>query len=456
MWTPSSSEIKIMRTEGQTEKVCLILTRSLVAVCFALSALLSLVSATDTIAATSTDVTAPDLDLNQLINAAVKNNPELQAAGSRARASEFRPPQVSTLPDPIVAFGYQNDGFGRYSYGQSSDSQWAFSVSQAIPFPGKLSLKGDAAQKEAYSLADVYSTQKLKTIARVKEIYFDLFAAHKAVILINERVSLFTLVENLALSRYSAGKASQIDVLGAQTEKYLLIEKEILLKQNIDALEAALNATLGRRIHDPVGRPTETRATIFHQKLDELIAMAIDRSPEIRSKSNLVLSAEAKLSFAKRDYMPDFILSGTIFNRGRSYDNMWSLTVGINIPIFYLWKQNNAVKEAEASLAEAKSQKEAAVLAVSSSLRENLAQMKASSKLMSLYRYGLIPKSRQDIEFFLANYQTGASDAQTIITKLKSVLDYEIGYWTQFGNHEKAAARIEALTGMMPGWQQAQ
>jgi outer membrane protein, heavy metal efflux system len=448
MWMPNSPGVINMTNRGQAEKACLIFCRSLVAGCLLLFALFSPVFANN--------ATAPDLDLGQLISEALEKNPELQAIGSKARASEFRPPQVSTLPDPIVSFGYQNDGFGRYTYGQSSDSQWTFSVSQAVPFPGKLSLKGEAAQKESDSLADVYSSQKLKTIARVKEIYFDLFAAHKAVILINERISLFTLVEKLALARYSAGKSSQIDVLGAQTEKYLLVEKEALLKQNIDALESALNAALGRRIHEPVGRPAQTRATIFHQKLEELIAMAVDRSPEIRSKSNLVASAEAKFSFAKRDYIPDFIFTGTFFNRGRSYDNMWSLTVGINIPIFYLRKQDNAVREAEASLAEAKSQKDAAVLAVASSLRENFAQMKASSKLMSLYLDGLIPKSRQDVDFFLANYQTGASDAQTIITKLKLILDYEIAYWTQFSNHEKAAARIEALTGMMHSGQQAQ
>jgi outer membrane protein, heavy metal efflux system len=440
MWMLSSIKALNLKTGGQAERACPIFYCALITGWLLLFSFFFFIAATHSAAA--------DLDLKQLISEALKKSPDLQAAGSKAKASEFRVPQVQTLPDPIISFGYQNDGFKSYSYGQSSDSQWMFSASQSIPFPGKLSLKGEAAKKESDGLTDSYSSMKLKTMARVKEIYFDLLTAYKTLDLISERVSLFTAVEEAALARYSSGRGSQLDALGAQTEKYLLLEKETALKQKIDTLEAALNSTLGRRVNEPLGRPVETPATYFHYTLDELIAMAVDRSPEVRSKSNLIASAEAKLSFAKRDYLPDFTVTGAYFARGREFDNMWSLTAGINIPVFYLWKQNNAVNEADALLSEAKSQKVSTTLSVAAALRENFSQMKASGKLMSLYREGLIPKSRQDAELSLSAYKAGSGDAQTIILKLKSVIDYEMAYWTQFAEHEKAAARIEALTGM--------
>ena len=67
---------------------------------------------------------------------------------------------------------------------------------------------------------------------------------------------------------------------------------------------------------------------------------------------------------------------------------------------------------------------------------------------MSLYRDGLIPKSRQDVELSLSGYMTGTVDALTVITRLKSVIDFEISYWGQFAEHEKAAARLEAIAGL--------
>ena len=120
-------------------------------------------------------VQAEDLKLQQLIDEALRNSPELQASRSRTSASEYRIPQAKTLPDPTFSFGYQNEGFKKYTYGQSDDAQWMFSASQTIPFPGKLSLKGDIASRESESTYAGQEAMRLKTISRVKELYFDLY-----------------------------------------------------------------------------------------------------------------------------------------------------------------------------------------------------------------------------------------------------------------------------------------
>jgi len=439
MWTPNNRFSAFLKSVGAGVYRLPVLFHNACTCCLTLVVIFLLCAS---------PLSAAELDLKQLINEAVKNNPDLQAAGSRAEASGYRAPQVATLPDPMFSAGYQNEGFSRYTYGSSKDSQWMYSVSQAIPFPGKLSLKGEAAEKESAALKESHSALRLKTIAQIKELYFDLLVTHKTVDLINERIALLGAVENLALARYAAGRSSQLEALSAQTEKYILLEKEVILKQKIDTLEASLNRVLARKISEPLGRPVETPVTYIHYKLDELTAAALDRSPEIRSRLNNIASAEARLSFARRDYLPDFTVTGSFFAKGGDYENMWSLTLGVNIPIFYLRKQKNAENEAEAALIEAKSMKKSTDLLIGASLRENFAQMKAAEKLMSLYREGLIPKSRQDFELSLSDYKTGAGDAQRLISKLKSSIDYEIAYWGQFAEHEKAAARIEAITGL--------
>jgi hypothetical protein len=93
--------------------------------------------------------------------------------------------------------------------------------------------------------------------------------------------------------------------------------------------------------------------------------------------------------------------------------------------------------------------KEATRLTLTASIRENYSQFRTAEKLMPLYKEGLIPKGMQDVDLALSNYRAGSADALTVITRLKSVIDYEIAYWTQFAEHEKSAARLESLTGMM-------
>ena len=399
-------------------------------------------------------VQAEDLNLQQLIDEALRNSPDLHAYGYRTSAAEYRIPQAKTLPDPMISFGYQNEGFTKFTYGNPNNpnTQGIVSVAQSFLFPGKLALRGEAAAKESESMGADYEALRLKIVARVKEVYFDLYNTYKSIDLINERTDLFTQVENAALARYSTGKGSQQEVLMAQTEKYVLLEKEEMLRQKVEELDAMMNAVVGRPANAPLGRPSYLQQVDPVYSLDELIRAAYAQSPELKSLDKKIDAAEVKVALAKKDYYPDFTITGSYFPRGNDFYDMWSLTATVNLPIFYRTKQRQAVNEAEASLNEARSEKEGTRLMIASGIRDNYAMLKASDKLMSLYKNGLVPKSYQDVDLSLSGYKTGSVDALTVITRLKAVIDYEISYWSQFAEHEKAIARIEALTGLhQPG-----
>ncbi len=401
---------------------------------------------------TAAQVQAEDLNLQKLIEECLRNSPELRASGSQVSAAEYRVPQVKTLPDPMITFGYQNEGFNKFTYGNpnNANSQGIVSVSQAFPFPGKLGLKGEAASKESESLGANYEALRLKTVSRVKELYFDLYTAYKDVDLIHENTVLFSRAEDAALARYSTGKGSQQEVLMAQTEKYMLLEKEEMLRQKIESMDAVLNAAVGRPAGSQLGRPSDQPAANLTYTLEELFNIANEKSPELKADDRMIEAAEAKVAFAKKDYYPDFTVTASYFPRGNGFEDMWSLTAGVTIPIFYRTKQRQAVNEAEASLNAARSEKEATRLMIASTIRDNYATVTAAKKLMSLYKDGLIPKSRQDIELALSGYTTGTVDALTVITRIKAIIDFETSYWGQFAEREKAIARLEASANL-PG-----
>ena len=394
---------------------------------------------------------AEGLDLQQLIDEALRNSPDLQASRSQVSAAEYRVPQVKTLPDPMLTFGYQNEGFRRFTYGnpENPNSQGIVSVSQTFPFPGKLVLKGEAASRESESLGASNDALRLKIISRVKELYFELYATYKNIDLIYESAAHFKVMEDAAIARYSTGKGSQQEVLMAQTEKYMFLEREAKLRQKIESLNAILNVLVGRPAGAPIGRPFDRQPENLSYTLDELIQTANNQSPELKVKDKMIEAAEARVAFAKKDYYPDITLTGSYFPRGNNFEDMWSLTAGVTIPIFYRTKQKQAVNEAEASLNAARSDKEAARLMIDSTMRENYSMLKAADKLMSLYKEGLIPKGVQDVELALSGYKTGSVDALTVITRLHAVIDFESSYWGQFAEREKAIARIQALTGMV-------
>jgi cobalt-zinc-cadmium efflux system outer membrane protein len=393
---------------------------------------------------------ADDLRLQDLIQEALKNSPEIHASDSRAQAARHRIPQAGSLSDPMFMFGYQNEGWERYTFAKEPDAQWMFSVSQMFPFPGKRSLKEEMARQDAQGASIFHESVKLKTIARIRELYFDLFLSHKTIDLIRERTVLFSRIEDAALARYSSGMGMQQEVLMAQTEKYMLLEKEEMQKQKIQSLEAMLNATVGRDVRTPLGRPIEQTLSLQVRSLEELLNKAYDHSPEIRIKQRMVAAAEAKVKMVEKEYYPDFTLAGNYFTRGGGqFTDMWSLTTTINIPLYYRTKQRSAVLEAEAMLAEAKRELEATRLMIASSIRDIYSMYTTSDRLMDLYKNGLMPKTYQDFESALAGYSTGKTEAITVINRLKTLIDFETLYWVQVTEHEKASARFEAMTGMV-------
>jgi outer membrane protein TolC len=347
----------------------------------------------------------------------------------------------------MFMFGYQNEGFKKYNFGESPDAKWMFSASQMFPYPGKLALKGEMVSGDADALRAALQAVRVKTVSRVKELYYELFLAHRNIDIVKERTKLFAAVEEAALARYASGMGSQQEALMAQTEKYMLLEKEEMLRQKVQSTEAMLNSVIGRDANTAINVPSVPAASEQPMTLEALQAKAFDHSPEIGAKEKMVLVAKAKVAMARKEYYPDFTITGGYEKRRGEFADMWSLTTTITIPIFYKTKQRQAVLEAEALLAEAEHEVEAAKLMVGAVLRDNYSMAKSATRLMQLYQTGLIPKTLQDFELGLSAYRTGKTEAMVLLTKLKNLLDYEMLYWTQFVEREKAMARLHAAAG---------
>jgi outer membrane protein TolC len=400
--------------------------------------------------AVSTAHTAEKLLLDDLLLDCLQNSPEILAAQARARAAGYRVPQAKALPDPMFMLGYQNEGFREITLGKEQNAMGMFSISQKFPFPGKRGLKGEMAARDAQTAAADYQTILLRVVNKVREAYYDLFLAHKTIDILKERTSLFTQIEEAAAARYSSGMGMQQEVVMAQTEKYMLLEREEMQRQRIQALQGMLNAASGRPVITPLGRPVEPVRTVYEHTLDELLATAKENSPEIKSKERMVAAAETRVQIAKKEYYPDITLQAGYFPKTDGLLDMWNLTASVDLPLFFRSKQRQALFEARELLFAAKREVLATEYMLLSNLRESYSMLEAADRLMTLYREGLIPKTSQDVQLSLSGYVTGRTEAITVISRLKAFLDFELLFWTQHVEREKAIARLKAISGKDP------
>lgn len=421
-------------------------------------------------------VCAQTLDLPLLVAEALERNPDLSAAQARVTSARHRIPQAKALPDPSISTGYTNVGLNSYTFGKYDDAQWAFSVSQAVPFPGKLIQKGKVAEKETETLALQLLALKLATAARVKELYYDLFVAHRTLEILADKAKLLDQVEKAALARYASTLGDQKDVVMAQTEKYMLLEKVEMVRQRLSTLEGMLNAILGRDVKSSLGKPTEPSKTPYKKSLDDLLVKASFDSPETKARMKKVEKAEAKVSQAKAEFVPDVTLSAGYGQKGyrtsqepltatgpdgsditgtpgyrQRWTDMWSASVSMTVPIFFFMKQAEGLKESRSDLSESKYDLEAGKNMIASSIRENYSMLQSAERLSELISTGTLPKVRQDYQLALAGYAGGKADIYAVVGRLKSLLDYEVQYWAQLAEKQKAVARIESLAGITDG-----
>jgi outer membrane protein TolC len=393
------------------------------------------------------DAAGGTLELQPLISDALQNNHDVWVAEARWMASSSRIKLAGSLPDPMVMIGYQNEGWNEYTFGKMEGAQWMYSVSQMFPFPGKRALKEEMAARDADTAGAMHRAARLGAVQRVKELYYDLFEIYKDLDLVRERASLFGQIEEAALARYATGMGQQQEVLMAQTEKYMLVEREAMLKQKRQSLEAMLIAAVGREQNAPLGRPVEPSASPAPAPEDELVRLAIENSPDVVSREKMMKASEAGIHMAEKEYYPDMTLTGWVATRGGPYEDMWSMTATFNIPLYYKSRQGQALASARAMSLAAVHDLAGIKAMLVSSVRENYSMVRSSETLMDLYRSGLIPKTKQDFELSLSGYRTGKVEEITVVSRLKALLDYETAYWTQFVAREKAIARLEALTG---------
>ena len=381
------------------------------------------------------------LELAALIGEMESANPEIKAARQRWEATKAVVPQVQTLPDPKLQFGYQRmpmtDPLQGAIYGFGQD----------IPFPGKLSLKGEVAQRDADRMEQEFMATRLRVIATLKEAYFNLHFVHKSIEIVGSNKALLTQFEKTAKARYSVGQAAQQDVFRAQVEISRVLDRLAVLDQQKESLHAAINRLLNRPPADPLGTPEEIHTTILTIPLQDLSRRAEEFSPALLATAKGIDRSERSVSLAKRQYYPDFDVQALGLRNDRINDNGYQFMVGIKIPLFYESKQKQGVREALASLEGAREDFSATRQDVLFQVKDGFVQAQRAERLITILRDAVIPQATLGLQAAQAGYAVGKVDFLTLLNSLLTLQDSQLELHGEMVNHERAIARLEAVTG---------
>jgi cobalt-zinc-cadmium efflux system outer membrane protein len=389
--------------------------------------------------------------LSNLLTEAERNNPQIQAARHGWDSAKQVPSQVSTLPDPQIVVQQVNVGSPRpfAGYTNSDFAYIGLGFSQDIPYPGKLRLRGEIAKKEADVLQERYESVRRAILAEVKQAYFELgYLAEKAKLLDSDR-ELLRQIEESAEARYRSGMGNQQEVLQAQLEKTKLLRELTTNQLEIGKTQAAIKQLLNRSQSSPDIDTSILSETALALTYEELITAANASNPEIAGMQKVVERQQLQIDLAKKDFYPDFnvqyMYQRTDPTQFRAY---FMFTLGVRIPIYRGRRQQPELAQAESDQTRAKSEYEVQAQQIAFQLRQQFLGVQKSAELLKIYRDGLLPQARAELQAGLAAYQSNREDFQALLASFLDVLKLDQEYWQTLSEHETSLARIEEVTGI--------
>ena len=393
---------------------------------------------------------SPDtrVSLRDLTGEAIKNNPEIVAAQKKYEGARQRPTQESSLPDPMVSLGYNSVGNPLPGAGLGSQelADVGVMVSQEVPFPGKLKLKGEMASKEAQAEFQQYQAVQLGVVSRLKQAYYRLQYTYAASDLLTRDKDLLDKLLKVTEDRYSVGRAAQQDVFKAQTQLSILETRLVKVEQERRSREAEIDSILNRAARTPVGHPEDVKPQELTATLEELFAAARQKSPMLGRDQKMIERSELAVNMARKEYYPDVTLNAGYYNMG-GMRPMYELRADFKVPIYFWRKQRAGVNEQVSNLSQVRRTYEATDQSLRYQIQDDFLMAQASARLMKLYRQNVVPQGNLALESSLATYETGTVDFLSVLSNFTMVLDYEMSYYDEALNYALALSRLEETTG---------
>jgi len=396
----------------------------------------------------SSQTSAKEFDsLEQTINFALQNSPNIAALQARYMAMSKIPSQKAALPEPRLAINAVNLPIDSFALNQTPMSQIQLGISQMLPFPGKLSLSQQSAKQEANAAESNIQNARRQLKLHISRLWWQMFYLEKALVTINHNSELLKQFVDIAQTKYQIGQGQQQDVLLAQVEANRLLDTESKLLSQRNAVQAKINSLTGRKQNQTIRISpiiSEQLPKIDQTKLDYLLAEK--QRPDFIQKRAKIQAAKIRVDLAKKTYYPDFKL-GAVYGWREAETDFASVLFSMNLPINTTNRQDSLRDQRNQELLQQKYRMQDMRNNLAAEINTALFNYQQAKKQSTIYKNNILPQSQQTVDAMLAGYQVNKVDFLNLIRSQMTFFNYETQYWQALSIAKQALAELNAAMG---------
>ena len=384
--------------------------------------------------------------LEEYFKLAAENNPGLLSQYKEFEAVLQKVPQVSTLPDPSLSFGY----FVSPVETRVGPQKARFSLTQMFPWFGTLKAQGDAAALMAEAKYQSFLDAKNKLYYEVSAAYFPLYELQEWMKIEERNIEILESYKTISNSKFKNGVGTLVDVLRVDIflkESQTNLE---ILKKKERPLLTTFNKLLNRGEFEPVSisETLEIDMLSFDNGKDSLL---VDH-PLLNSLELKVKAVEAseraaiKQGFPKIGLGLDYVMVDkrtdmVVPDNGK---DVLMPMVTLSLPIFRK-KYKAAVKEAQLMQESYSLQKTDMTNSLLSNYEMAFFDIEQQTELVSLFDEQ-ITESEQALNLLFTSYGNSGKDFEEVLRMQQQLLKYDKLKITALKQYKIALAKLNYIT----------
>lgn len=382
--------------------------------------------------------------LDEYVEYAVRNNPELKAGYATFEASLQRIPQVGALEDPNLRVST----FGQMAETRTGQQMARFSVEQMFPWFGTLALQKSAASLEAEALYESFKSVRNELILKVKEAYYPLYELEQSIRINQENLKILETLKTLTITQFKNGSGKLSDVLRVDIMANEINTATGILTERKKAQLVVFNKLLNRDEQLPVVVDENQRVGA----INDFTRDSLYQNPKLELFKKKVQAAQALEKAAMKQRMPklelgvEYIITQkrpdlSFEDNGKdAYMAMFSLSLPINKK-----KYSAAIRESQLMQNSYTEMQQAAENTLIAEYELANFELMRNQQQIELYQKQ-VAQTNQIINLLVTAYQNNEADFEEILEMQQMLLKYELLEVQAEKEYNLSLAKLEYLT----------
>ena len=387
---------------------------------------------------------AQSLTLGDAVHRAVNQAPRLEAQDAAVAAAREEAVRAGALPDPELMVGIDNlPVTGGDAFDVAADDMTMKRIGLRQEFPGstKRAARRTLAERLVGEAQAGAAAERLRVQRAVAEAWTEVWAAGHELQALDRLRDQAQLAAKLAQARARAGGGSLGDSLAADAAVLEIDNRLEEVRATRDGAVSQLGRWLpGARAQDVVGEPPFDS---LPSTRSQLLARADELGPLLTSRAR-VESAAAAIALARAERRPDWSVTAAYGQRDRDRSDMFTVEVGVALPLFTRNRQDRGVLAREAEYQQALSLQEDERRALAADIDAAFARWEALKRQVALHEQRLLPLARDRSSVTLAAYR-GGGELQPWLDARAAELEVRRSHAEHLGELGKAWAALAFL-----------